>query len=44
MTFEEAIELARKHAKATPPSYYAEPFHPHGWVIRAILEAAGKSK
>jgi hypothetical protein len=44
MTYEEAVELARKHAKANPQSYYAEPFQPHEWVISAILEAAGDAK
>ena len=41
MNREQAIEIARKHAKANPQSYYAEPFQPHEWVISAILEASG---
>lgn len=39
MTREQAIELARAHAKAQPQSYYSEPFQPHEWVIAAILAA-----
>lgn len=39
MTREQAIALARKHAKAKPQSYFAEPFEPHEWVVDAILEA-----
>jgi hypothetical protein len=39
MTREQAIEIARKCAKAKPQSYYAEPFQPHEWVIDAILIA-----
>ena len=31
-----ATEIACKHAKAKPESYYAEPFQPHEWVIDAI--------
>lgn len=41
MSREQAIELARKHAKAKPQSYYAEPFQPHEWVIDAICAALG---
>lgn len=40
MNTNEAIELARKHAKLRPESYYSEPFIPHDWVIAAIIEAA----
>lgn len=40
MTRDQAIEIARKHAKENPQSYYAEPFQPHEWVIRAILDTA----
>lgn len=40
MSFEEAQDLARKHAKAEPESYYSEPFEPHLWVINAIVEAS----
>ncbi len=40
MTREQAIVLACKHAAITKPSYYREPFHPHSWVIAAIMEAA----
>lgn len=40
MTREQAIELARIHAKAQPQGYYTEPFQPHEWVISAILAAA----
>lgn len=40
MNREQAIELAREHAKAKPQSYYAEPFQPHEWVIDAILDAS----
>ena len=40
MRRDEAIEIARKCAKAKPQSYYAEPFQPHEWVIDAIMEAA----
>jgi hypothetical protein len=31
-----AIEIACRHAKEKPESYYAEPFQPHEWVIAAI--------
>lgn len=34
-----ALAIARRHAKAKPQSYYAEPFQPHEWVIDAIIEA-----
>lgn len=44
MTREQAIEIARRCAKAKPQSYYAEPFQPHEWVIDAILEAAGEQE
>lgn len=44
MTRDEAIGLARKHAKNKPQSYYGEPFHPHEWVIDAIIEAHQKGK
>ena len=37
-----ALEIARKHAKLKPQSYYAEPFHPHEWVLDAINEALSK--
>lgn len=37
---EQAIELARRYAKAYPQSYYSEPFMPHEWVIEAIQAAA----
>ena len=40
MTRDEAIEIARAAAKANQPSYYAEPFQPHEWVVDAILTAA----
>ena len=40
MTREQAIEIARRCAKAKPQSYYAEPFDPHEWVIDAIMEAS----
>lgn len=40
MTRDMAIEIARRHAHAEGRSYYSEGFHPHEWVIRAILEAA----
>jgi hypothetical protein len=43
MNREQAIELARKHAKAKPQSYYAEPFQPHEWVVDAILEASSEA-
>jgi hypothetical protein len=39
MTKQEAVELARKFARAKPHSYYSEPFHPHEWVIDAIVAA-----
>ncbi len=35
-----AIEIAREAAKRHQPSYYAEPFEPHAWVVDAIIEAA----
>lgn len=35
----QAIELLRKHAKAKPESYYAEPFMPHEWAIDAVIAA-----
>jgi len=40
MDREQAIEIARRCARAKPQSYYAEPFQPHEWVIDAILTAA----
>jgi hypothetical protein len=39
MTREQAIQLARRFAKAKPQSYYSEPFQPHEWVIDAIVAA-----
>ena len=39
MTRDQAIELARRFAKAKPQSYYSEPFMPHEWVIDAIVAA-----
>jgi hypothetical protein len=39
MTRDQAIELLRKHAKAKPESYYAEPFMPHEWAIDAVMAA-----
>lgn len=36
---EKARQLAIKHASAAKPSYYAEPFEPHEWVVAAIMEA-----
>ncbi|MDB6104120.1 MAG: hypothetical protein JWO52_4119 [Gammaproteobacteria bacterium] len=39
MTRQEAIEIARRCAKAKPQSYYSEPFEPHEWVIDAMIEA-----
>lgn len=40
MTRFEAIEIARAAAKAGRPSYYAEPFEPHPWVVDAIMAAS----
>lgn len=37
LTREQAIEIARRCAKAKPQSYYSEPFQPHEWVIDAIV-------
>lgn len=37
-----AIDIARRHAKAKPQSYYAEPFHPHEWVIDALMEVLSR--
>jgi hypothetical protein len=37
---DQAIALACACAKAKPQSYYAEPFHPHEWVIDAIMQVA----
>ena len=31
-----AIDIACRHAKLKPESYYAEPFQPHEWVVDAI--------
>lgn len=42
LTREDAIEIARRCAKAKPQSYYAEPFEPHEWVVDAILAGAGE--
>lgn len=39
MSRQQAIELARRFAKAKPQSYYSEPFQPHEWVIDAIVAA-----
>lgn len=43
MTREHAVELARAAAAAKPPSYYAEPFAPHEWVVDAILVAGNRN-
>ena len=40
MNTNQAIELAQKHAKLRPESYYSEPFIPHDWVVAAIVEAS----
>ena len=40
MTFDEAVEIARRAAKDFPESDCAEPFAPHPWVVAAILEAS----
>jgi hypothetical protein len=37
MTRDQAIELARRFAKAKPQGYYSEPFQPHEWVIVAAV-------
>jgi hypothetical protein len=42
MTRKEAVELAQKIAKDFQPSYYVEPFQPHEWVIKALMEAFNK--
>lgn len=42
VTRDEAIEIAVRHAKEQAPSYYVEPFEPHEWVVRAILEAGAR--
>jgi hypothetical protein len=42
LTRDQAIEIARRCAKAKPQSYYAEPFQPHEWVIDAILQASNR--
>jgi polyhydroxyalkanoate synthesis regulator phasin len=34
-----AIAIACEAAKARPESYFAEPFHPHEWVIDAVIKA-----
>jgi hypothetical protein len=39
VTRQQAIELARRFAKAKPQSYYSEPFQPHEWVVDAIVAA-----
>lgn len=44
MNREQAIELARKCAKAKPKSYYAEPFQPHEWVVDAIMAIVPTAK
>lgn len=43
MSRDQAVEIARRHAKAKPHSYYAEPFQPHEWVVDAILEASRRN-
>lgn len=35
--YQQARDIAIATAKEYPPSYYAEPFEPHEWVIMAIL-------
>lgn len=41
MTRDEAIEIARRAATGpNRPSYHAEPFQPHEWVVDAILAGA----
>lgn len=42
ITREDAVEIAVRHAKAQAPSYYAEPFEPHEWVVRAVMEAGAR--
>jgi hypothetical protein len=42
MTRDEAIEIARRHAKAKPESYYSEPFQPHEWVVDSIVAASAE--
>lgn len=42
MSREEAIDIAKEYAGLFRPSYYAEPFEPHEWVVQAILAAANK--
>lgn len=34
---EKAREIAVACAKKKPESYYEEPFHPHQWVLDAVL-------
>lgn len=43
MTRDEAVEIARAAAAAKPPSYYAEPFAPHEWVVDAVLAAGNRN-
>lgn len=43
LTHEQAVEIARAAAKANRPSYYAEPFEPHGWVVDAVLAAGNRN-
>lgn len=35
--YQQARDIAIAAAKEYPPSYYAEPFEPHEWVIMAII-------
>lgn len=34
-----ARQIAKRAARANPPSYYTEDFEPHEWVIEAVMEA-----
>jgi len=44
ITRRRAVEIAIEAARKARPSYYAEPFTPHEWVIDAILTAGDESR
>lgn len=42
---EQAIEIAKRAAKAFPPSYYTgEDFEPHEWVVVAVADALNQKR
>lgn len=44
MTRDEAVEICRRAIIKNPEAYAESPFHPHDWVIEAVLEAGNGPK